>query len=435
MPSGRFSRNTVLAGIFVLVFIGMFVLAVVLINERGSWTSGVSEYTIRFELDEGADGLESGSPVKLGGVRVGYVTSVEFDPPPSSGKEVTGIVVGVAVDKRLKLHEDAQITLVRPLLGSNSALNIVRLVRATGSKPVKPGARIEGELAPPGFVSQADYAKFQDIVNKVDDFMTSLQKWKNDVDRDWPKPYDDVKAAIASGRNTMKEAEEIVTSARAEWEKWKVDLQATIGMIRERVDVITRDADEGVKRFRDLMASGQKLVDENRPSIDQTIESVRNVATRFEREDYAAIVQKAQDTLTYAENIVRNADQTITTQIPEFKEAMLSARLAAQQLKLMMVEVRAAPWRLLYQPNRKELENELLYNSVRAYSQTLSEVRAAAEALDAATRSIAATPAGVRPSVDQTTIDELAAKLRQSLSKSMEQENLFYDRWIREKAK
>lgn len=433
MASGRFSRNTVLAGIFVLIIIGMFVLAIILISERGSWATATSKYTIRFELDEGADGLESGSPVKLGGVRVGSVTSVEFDPPPESGKEVTGILVGIAVDKRLKLYSDAQITLVRPLLGSNSALNIVRVMRDPASVPINPGARIEGELAPPGFVSKADYAKFQDVLDKVHDAVSVADRWIKDVDKDWPKPYEDVKATIASARAGVGEFETTMTDVRSKWDKWKVEFDESITLVRGRIDTITREAEDGVKRFKDLMASAQDLIDDNRAAIDQSVESIRSVLARFEKEDYAATIKKAQDVLAYAENIVRNADQTLTTQTPELKEAMTSARLAAQQLKLMMVEVRAAPWRLLYQPNKKELENELLYNSVRAYSDTLSEVRAAAEALDAATRSVAATPAGLAPSVDQDTIQALAAKLRESLSKSAEQERLFYDRWIREK--
>ena len=68
-------------------------------------------------------------------------------------------------------------------------------------------------------------------------------------------------------------------------------------------------------------------------------------------------------------------------------------------------------------------------------SDALADVRYAADALNAAARSLAATPQGLRPNIDQSAIDALALKLKDSLSKSAEQEKLFYERWIRENPK
>jgi hypothetical protein len=136
--------------------------------------------------------------------------------------------------------------------------------------------------------------------------------------------------------------------------------------------------------------------------------------------------------MTYAVEIARKTDEVVTTRIPEINEIITSGTLAAQQVKLLSAEVRAAPWRLLYQPNKKELENELLYNSIRAYSNSLADVRAAAEALEAATQAVAVTPQGQRPSVDEETLAALTVKLKDSVSKSAEQERLFFERWIRE---
>lgn len=435
MPAGRFSRNTVMAGVFVLVVVGMFVFGVVLLNKRGAWLTGTSAYTIHFTLEEGAEGLEKGSPVKLGGVRVGSVTSVDFEPKPGGAADVAGIAVGIEVDKRIRLYEGAKVTLVRPLLGSNSALNIVKLTLGNDAKPVVSGGNIEGELAPPAFISQADYATLQEILRKVGRSVDVAEQWIQDVNKDWPKPYEDVKATIASTKNITADVEKITSSTQAHWTDWQKDVDEFLKLLRERTDSLTKRADDGIRQFQELVADGRKVIADNRQKIDDVIESVRSVVTRFEKEDYpsaAATIKKAQETMEYVGNIARNADQTLTTKLPEIREIITQASLAAQQLKLTMVEVRAAPWRLLYQPNKKELENELLYNSVRAYSNSLAEVRAAADALEAATRSLAGAPAGVRPSIDQATIDALTVKLKDSLSKNAEQEKLFYDRWIRE---
>lgn len=438
MPAGRLSRNTVLAGVFVLLFVGMFVLAIVLLNKRGAWLAGTNSYTIHFDLEEGAEGLEKGSPVKLGGKRVGSVSSVEFDPKPGGDADVTGIAVGIEVDKSIRLYSDAKVTLVKPLLGSNSALNIVKLNGGKGATPVPSGGNIEGELAPPAFISQSDYATVQEMLKKVARTVDVAESWVQDVNKDWPKPYDDIKATIASAKNITADVEKVTSSAQTSWEGWRKDIDDIFKLVRERADSITKGADAGIQDFQKFIADGRKLVADNREKIDSTIDSVWSMITKFQKEDYAevsATIKRARETMEYVENIARNADQTLATKLPEIKEIITDASLAAQQLKLTMVEVRAAPWRLLYQPNKKELENELLYNTVRAYSESLGEVRAAADALEAATRSVAATPPGIHPAIDQSTLDALTLKLKDSLSKSAEQERLFYDRWIREDRK
>ena len=61
--------------------------------------------------------------------------------------------------------------------------------------------------------------------------------------------------------------------------------------------------------------------------------------------------------------------------------------------------------------------------------------QAAAQALEAATQAIAATPEGQKPAVDPETISALTVKLKDSVSKSAEQEKLFFDRWIQEDRK
>ncbi len=431
MPSGRFSRNTVLAGLFVLGIIALFVFGVVLLTKSGDWSFDTSEYTVRFSLLDGADGLEKGSAVKLGGKRIGSVTSVEFSPPPGSGEDVESLLVNIQVASAIRLYNDAEITLVRPLLGSNSTLNIVKLRGDANAEPVSPGAIIDGKLAPPGFVSQADYASVQNFLKRVD-------RWSGDIDKDWPKPYEDVKATVENVRKSSEDAKEIVADAKSRWAAWSGDIDDVMKNVKGRVDSISRGADDAVKEARSFIDEARKALSDNRAKIDEAIESVRSVVKRFENDDYPLVskaIRDGQSTMAYAADVARKTDELVTTRIPELKEIITNGTLAAQQVKLMSAEVRAAPWRLLYQPNKKELENELLYNSIRQYSQSLAEVRAAADALEAATQAIAATPAGEKPFISDATIAELTTKLRDSVSRSAEQEKKFFDRWVGEDRK
>ncbi|MBS0537017.1 MAG: hypothetical protein JSR72_23410, partial [Proteobacteria bacterium] len=110
-----------------------------------------------------------------------------------------------------------------------------------------------------------------------------------------------------------------------------------------------------------------------------------------------------------------------------------SATIAAQQLKLATTEIRAAPWRLLYQPTKKELENELLYNSVRQYASSVTELRSAAEALQSVTELNASAAKNGSDSgrVNQATLDNLTAKLKASFDQYQQQERSFLERWVK----
>ena len=60
---------------------------------------------------------------------------------------------------------------------------------------------------------------------------------------------------------------------------------------------------------------------------------------------------------------------------------MQHARPAGDQLKLAAIEVRSQPWRLLHEPDTKELSTQALYDATRSYASAASDVRAASEAL------------------------------------------------------
>lgn len=428
MPAGRFSRNTVLAGVFVLAIIALFVVAVVLLTKAGDWSFDVRTYTVRFDLDEGAEGLEKGSAVKLGGKRVGRVLRVDFDPPPESGAEVTALLVRIEVRSDLVLYEDAVVTLQRPLLGSNSALNILKLRSSPDAGRIAENGVIDGRISPPGFFRETDYAAVQNFLKRLD-------RWSADVDRDWPAPYDDVKATIASAREATENIAVLVQETRGRWDEWVGEIDGVIRQVRPRFDDLTARAQETVDRARNAAAEVEQAVVENRPRVNAAIEDFRALMEKANGEAYSealTTIRKARETMEYAADAARRADEFITTRSPELGEIITSAALAAQQLKLATIEIRAAPWRLLYQPTRKELENELLYNSVRQYSQSLAEVRAAAEALESATQAVAAAQQdGVgRPAIDPATMDQLTQRLREAMDRAAEQERAFFERWV-----
>jgi ABC-type transporter Mla subunit MlaD len=451
MSTARRSTTNIIAGLFVIASIAIGVALVIILSGIGEALRPKTKYIVRFSVLDGADGLEAGSFVKVGGQKVGRVLSWDFTAhPPTSvapksqaGGEVSGdaaslepmsVDVEVEIDSRIKLWENATAYLVKPLLGASAQINIpaVGMMKVAAAGEPNPGMqgmtqRLEsgeillGELGPPAFVSASDYARVRKIIADASEISEQIKL-----------TMPDVRAAVSS-------AEEVVDSIKLATPEWTADVTDTLENARkgaEQFPVLVEDArgaieriNKGVEDARTFIASAQKAVDDNRANVDETIASVRRIVERAETEWGDKITRALDSGNQGLESFVRagrDAESLLAEKLPELRGAMTDAALAAQQMKLTMIEVRASPWRVLYQPTKKELENELLYNSVREYSDAVSRLRQAADALDAARARAASVDDGL-------TNDELAAlatEVRTSLERYRSQEKTFLDKWL-----
>ena len=426
MASGRSSRNNILAGLFVLITLSLGVFIIILISNVWDRLGKKTEYHVSFTLVDGAEGLDEGSVVKVGGKEVGHVVSTNFVYDELTGEPLS-IDVIIAVDAKVRLYEDADVQLQRPLLGTASTINISPLpaFRPEGIVPAGPprlldeGGRLYGRVGAPGFLSPGDYSKIQDIIDRVNSIVEEVEPRVAPI-------MDDAKASAENVRA-------ITEDARSKWEGWSSSGDTIVQRIEvasERIPVIVESAEAGVQQGRDFVASAQRVIDENRPKIDEAIEYLRELTRKAQGEGYdrfMAALETGREGLSSFASAAARADELLTTKAPELSETITAAMLAAQQLKLATIEVRAAPWRLLYQPTKKELENELLYNSVRAYPESVSQLRGASEALKAAAER-ATGPGGER--LDQATLDLLTQRLKESFEQYQKAEKAFMDRWV-----
>lgn len=436
MSTNRISRNNALAGLFVLICIGLFVLVITLLTGASERFVGTSSYIVDFSLADGAEGLERGAPVKLAGKRIGRVLSSDLRFERAAGSaadapaEITGVEVTVEIRADVQLYEDARVNLVRPLLGSVSAINITSLRTRPEAKPVAAGSRIAGQIGPPGFLSQADYARVQNVLQRV-------EKWTAEIDPSVKPITEDVRATVAN-------VKDLTGKANTSWDRWSGDVDVFLGDARKaggRLDKIVTDATAsvesikaGVEEIRAFVAKADEFIVRNRPVVDGTLDDIRELSRKAKGEAYekvVAVLDDAQETMKHAASVAKEADELVTQKRPELADIVTNASLAAQELKLATTEIRAAPWRLLYQPTKKELENELLYNSIRRYSRSLADLKATADALDSVTQQMAVIQPGQVGAISSAEVAVLATRLRESIAKSQEQERQFFERWIR----
>jgi len=375
--AGREQSNAVRAGVFVVVSVLLAVFIIVMLSGIREKLKPANTYIVRFDLATGARGLSEGSEVRIGGQKVGQVSSVRFTSSHGDGIP-TSVDVRIRIPRRLELHEGALAQLEVPLLGSTSVLNFPDIGDASAPAIEHDGV-VHGWLAAPAFLASAGYGP--DQRNQLQHALSGM---------------DDIVTRFNSG--IVPDVEQMVGDVREHSGPWL-----------DHIDATTLDT-------KKLVASLRSLVDDNRASIDTTIANTRSatgkadeIATRVQDEmvdTTIGMLEDGRNAVADARETMNRVDALIQEQTPNIRMSMANLRLTADQFKLASMEIRRAPWRLLYRPDTKELEYELLYDAARSYADAVSNLRGASASLEAATMTD-----GSRLALDGQTVAELSERV------------------------
>lgn len=385
MSTLKGSRNNILAG---TLFIVSVIATVVLVALLGGGLERLNKraYVVAFDLETGVEGIDSGSVVKLGGRSIGYVSAVTFQ--PEGGQSIDEIHVEIAVSKDITLYEGTVALLEKPLLGATSTINFVTL----GNGPaIAEDAPIPGRLAPPGFLAQAGYGedqktKVQTIIDRADEITKDVKEstsWFNDSIR----PQAD---SIAADVKTVS------SDIGEKWPAWSERVDSLFGdvdTVRDDVRAFLANLDGRTDQVRDALTSVQRYLDDNEQTIREGIAHAESV---FEKSDAfmdtlngelteaaKGLLADGQDAINRGGKAVDEARAVIAEQRPNINASLANFRLTSDQLKDTLLEIRASPWRLLYRPDMRELEYELLYNSARSYARAVGEMRILTDRMEA----------------------------------------------------
>jgi ABC-type transporter Mla subunit MlaD len=444
--AGRVPKNNLMAGTFL---IGSLIAAVAV----GVWVGGAkdrlltprSPYVLRFDIATGALGLKKDSVVKIGGQAAGMVETVDFRPPSKavfaavkaddSAETVPFapryVYVTVKVDSKLVLHRNAKVYLELPLLGSVSSLNIPD-VGGPGEKTaaLKPEQYekmsewevIEATLAPPAFLTQAGYGEEQKT--QLQNILERGSKIGDKVDELVGTIKARVPASLDKVDDSLENVRTITGDARSRWPEWAQNIAKTLVNVRDG----TGSAGEGVAEVRAVVSSVQKAIDHNRPFIDAIFFNAAEVTEKVNKELYGrvtALMDDGQKAMRDVATTTTRVRQLVSEESPNLRRILADARLGADQLKLALVEIRRNPWRLLYQPKRKELAEELLYDSARTYSDAVGDLRSASDALQGL---LAADRAGTGAApVDKDRLSELTKEVEAAFERYKVAEQKFMD--------
>jgi hypothetical protein len=100
------------------------------------------------------------------------------------------------------------------------------------------------------------------------------------------------------------------------------------------------------------------------------------------REEFQAIVDDVTAAAEDAKVVIAELRANSPLWIADIGGSLANLDLTSQQLLLLTQEARNAPWRLLYQPSKSEVTNELLYEASRNFVFGAADLKSAAESMD-----------------------------------------------------
>lgn len=404
------NRNNVLAGIFVVGSLTLAVVIAFILGDVMEKFGSKTEYVVRFPTTVGVTGLQAGADVTFAGLPVGRVLSVEPYTPDGAGTPPTAMDVFITVDSRITIHEDAFADLSPPLLGGVSRVNFASagagrlppdaedaaLASNNGSGLLEEGEVVRGRFAPSilaqlGFTVE-DAQKIKATIAHVEAATADAKDISARV-RTMTGDYQPrVDAIISDAQNAVADVKDFTANLAAE------------GAWGGRIDSILASADETMAKgpgvaedARATIATAREVIEENRGSVSRILANVEGSTERIKMQtlDQAErLIEQGTLALTSYRELAGNIDGAVTDARPDIRVATGNTRAITQQARLFLDEIRAQPWRLLKQPSESDLKREPLYAAARSYARSVSDLRAASEALDAAVRAAAADPTG-----------------------------------------
>lgn len=391
-------RNNTIAGAFVLIALLSFVIIVLTLSNLGSVFGGTKVIEARFPLSIGVPGLEAGADVAVGMRPVGSVTEVRpvlnVEPaPPGNESTEPYISVLLRVPSDVEVTELTRAELVVPLLGSGSFINLGGV--GEGSKLAAAGDGDDARPAVPGMfapsiilqqagISATELKKIRNTINQISTISDNLVSITDFVDDTLTNEGQTVLADVRGAVERFRGLADEIALKQGAWVRQVDEILANVETTTARGPELAEDADRLIANVQGGVDDVRGVISEVSPNVRQTTENVEAITTRFRNEtldELSSLLAQGETTLGRAADIAEQLDQTLTTELPQLSRILGNMRIASDNMKLAMIEIRAEPWRVLYEPSREEVRESLTNDIVRTYANAVSDLNAAVVSL------------------------------------------------------
>lgn len=382
MSVASHSANNVKAGVFVLVSLAIGLAVIFILGDLWNKLFGLPEttYRVSFTVRDGVGRLQEGSVVRVGGLNVGSVEGVSLD---HNQDPLLGVDVVFSLPSDLALYSNAEAMVQSGLISSDSMLAISSVgwdeshrpdgARGAAGMRLASGDLLVGTPAGGMLGAMLGPEASQNLASTLDSIAEVTERLRVDgALLQW------VLGQTAAGdmQKSLVNLEGLMARIRLDWEGqdgqggWSKEITAVMASAETLGNII------------DVVDS---FVNENEANFQSIVNNAN--ATMYEIESTA--VPKLTEMLTNGDEAIDDARRSlaeIEAHMPLWTDRigtlLADLNLAAQQLDLLMQEVRNAPWRLLYQPSEQAVSNELLYEASRNFLFGAADLKAASASLD-----------------------------------------------------
>ena len=287
------NRERVWVGLFVVIAIAVLSFTAIAVW-GGLGSSGVTHRTY-FKF---SGGVQSGTPVRYGGMRVGTVRQVRIDPGDSSRIEVEFVV-----DRSTPVKMDSVAKIAS--LGALSDNYIEISAGTPGAAPLPPGGEVNS-IESIGIAQLGEIV--QSLVPQINDALQKLSGRLNDL------------------QTTIARANDVLNDAN------RSNLSQTLA----RANDILNDRNRA--NLSDSLASLQQVLNDSKPKLSTGLTSVNEAATKLVPllEDMRKTSARADQTLSSLNSLLSENREGLRLSVSELREVLAKSGATMDQLQELM---------------------------------------------------------------------------------------------------
>lgn len=247
-------------------------------------------------------GLETGSSVKLGGVRAGKV--IDIKAPEAAGEPV---VITIGIKKGTPIYRGTRASITQ--VGFVGDLYLLLSVKNTAPERIRAGSEIPAD----------ESIDFNLLMARLDEISGSV----NDLLKDAGK--------VLSKKNTdnigklIEDSDKAVVTGTASLDKVAAALKVTTGKL-DRV-----------------LVSIEEVVRDNKGEITQLVKK-----TREDMDKAGDMIKAFEETARSIDKTSRSADNAINLQSQNIDSLIVSLTGTTEDLREVLQEIRSKPWSIVY---------------------------------------------------------------------------------------
>ncbi len=382
-------RDAFRAGVFMLLSIMLILVLIVAIKGFARVFEPVQVRAARFSLRDDLGGLQVGDNLRVAGFTVGEIQSIRL----ITNVKKPFVRVTFTMPKKYTLRTGAQVVIGGTITGT-SWLNFESL---GSGKPLPPDYVLTGR---PSGISHA-LATVASLAPQIKAMVTQV--------RTTTVPL--INADLTKLGATADSIRTAATSA-----------SGVLRSVHGEIKPVVAKYDAAADKTAYAMDQAGKLLHSGRKGAVVNI----NAVTADIKKAIPALLAKAQSdlnqvhaTFTNSTALTQQAKSLLTQNQDRINSIIRALHGASVNLKVFAVEIRHSPWRLLYKPSKKDINNVEIYDAVREFDQAARHLQHAADVLKASAVN-PQTPA------QQAQLHQLMRKLNTTFSQFQQVETKFW---------